>query len=262
MSQEEHPVATDAPGGADTRAAEGVVEIEATAERVWRALTEAAELERWFPLEARVEPGEGGSLFMSWKNEFAGVSEILAWDPPRLLRTTWGWSPEGPAQVTDYTIEGRGGRTMLRVVTSGFPVDPSWDDWVEGTRRGWAFELTSLKHYLERHPGEERDVVYLRRRVALSRDEAWARAFGPDGLGERPLGGEPFDHEPPIQYAAVVDDPPGGLMRLSLEPHGAPGTLDVTLWLQAWGAERGRLAEIDPEWRRLLERLYAEGESV
>ena len=29
--------------------------------------------------------------------------------------------------VTDYRLEARGGSTLLRVVTSGFPADPSWD---------------------------------------------------------------------------------------------------------------------------------------
>lgn len=33
---------------------------------VWRALTEAEELTRWFPLQARVTPGEGGEIWMSW----------------------------------------------------------------------------------------------------------------------------------------------------------------------------------------------------
>lgn len=257
-------------GGADragaTRSAEGSVEIDAPPERVWRALTEAAELERWFPLEARVEPGEGGSIFMSWKNEYAGESEILVWDPPRHLRTSWGAPDEGgPAQVTDYYIEGRkGGGTILRVVTSGFPTDSSWDDWVEGTRKGWRFELESLRRYLEDHDGEDREVVYLRRRVPLTREEAWGRLFGPGGLGGRPLGGEPFDDSPPAQYAAVVDDPPGAVLRVSTEPCG-PGVeaKDVTLWLQAWGGrEAGGLVELQERWREMLGRLFPEGETL
>ncbi|MFQ5890029.1 MAG: SRPBCC domain-containing protein [Gemmatimonadota bacterium] len=251
------------PGAAGTRAAEGTIEIDAPPERVWRALTEAAELERWFPLEARVEPGEGGSIWMSWKNEWAGESEILAWDPARRLRISWGWpDATGHAQVTDYLLEGRGGRTLLRVVTSGFPLDPSWDDWVEGTRRGWRFELESLKHYLERHAGEDRQVIYLRRRVRLPREEVWARIFGPGGLDARSLGGKPFDDEPPLQYAVVVDDPPDALLRVSNEPCylGADGR-DITLWLTAWGGHERRLAEIEAEWSRLLARLYPEGEA-
>lgn len=244
----------------ETRSVKDAVEIEAPPERVWRSLTEAAELERWFPLEARVEPGEGGSIWMSWKNEYAGESEILVWDPPRRLRITWGG--EGSGQVTDYLLEGSEGRTLLRVVTSGFPTDPSWDEWVEGTRFGWRYELRALKHYLEEHEGEDREVVYLRRRVTLPRRQAWERLFSARGLGERPLGGAPFDVTPPRQYAAVVDDPPGAMIRVSTEPC-MPGTdgCDVTLFLTAWGDQEERLARLEATWSPLLEELFPEGET-
>lgn len=244
------------------RTAEGRVDLDAPADRVWRALTEARELERWFPLEARVEPGVGGSLWMSWRNEYEWASEIRAWEPGRHLRISWGGPEEAgePAQVTDYFLEGAGGRTVLRVVTSGFPEDASWDDWVEATRKGWIFELESLRHYLERHAGRDRRVIYLRRRVEIGPDAAWSRLFGPDGLGDRPLGGEPFDHDPPLQYASVASDPAGALFRASLEPcHGIPGTRDVTLWLQAWGADDERMAGLETEWSSLLERLFPGG---
>lgn len=258
------PEASGREPRAATRSAEGSVELDAPPERVWRALTEARELERWFPLEADVEPGEGGSIFMSWKNEYAGASEILAWEPPRLLRTAWGWhEEEGEAQVTEYRLEGGEGRTFLRVVTSGFPTDAAWDEWVEGTRLGWLYELFSLKHYLERHDGEDRGVVYLRRRVSLERSDVWDRLFADDALGARPLGGRIVDVEAPVQYVAIVEDPPGSLLRVSTEPC-APGIegKDVTLFLSAWGEARGRLSALEREWSRLLERLFPEGQPV
>lgn len=266
--------------GMHGRRAEGSVEIDAPPERVWRALTEAAELERWFPLEARVEPGEGGTVWMSWKNEFAGSSRILVWDPPHHLRVSWGEldaeatasapdregeAPAGAAQVTDYLLEGRGGRTLLRAVTTGFPTDATWDDWVEGTRLGWAFELRSLKHYLERHAGKDRSVVYLRRRVGMDRRELWKRLFGPDGLPDRPLGGRPVHEEPPKQYAALVEDPPGAILRISTEP-SAPGieARDVTFWLASWNGESdaARREALRREWSQLLERLFPAGEPL
>ncbi len=262
MTKERSQVTSQEETG--TRSVERVVEVEASPERVWRALTEAAELERWFPLEARVEPGEGGEIFMGWGNEFAGTSGILAWEPPRLLATTWGdWEGEGPDQVTEYRLEPTGDGTRLTVVTSGFPDDPDWDDWVEGTRQGWLFELQSLKHYLEEHAGSDRGVLYLRRRVGLSRAEAWERMFAADGVGERPQGGEPFAVEPPWQYAAVVDDPPSGLLRLTVEPAmGDPDRRDVTVFLSAWGGHDGRLGELGAGWRERLERLFPEGEAL
>lgn len=248
-----------------TRSATGRIEIQASPERIWKALTDAAELERWFPLEARVEPGEGGSIYMSWMNEYAGESEILAWEPPRRLVVSWAWDDKGEhaPQVTEYRIESRGGTTVVRVVTSGFPDDPSWDDFVEGTTRGWAFELRSLKHYLEEHDGEDRAVVYVRRRAAVDRASAWERILGDEGLGARPLRGEVFDHSPPVQYAAVVPELDGGLLRISFEPcMGDTARRDVTLWLQAWGAAREGLPELEARWRPLLERLFPEGQTL
>ncbi|HYN22907.1 MAG TPA: hypothetical protein VE078_18245 [Thermoanaerobaculia bacterium] len=148
-------------------------------------------------------------------------------------------------------------------MTSGFPPDPTWDAWVEGTRQGWRYELASLKHYLERYRGRDREVVYLRRRTPTARGEAWARIMGPDGLGSRLPRGTPFIEEPPLQYAAIVDDPEGGLLRISTEPcFGRDDVRDVTLWLAAYGADGRRMEDLRREWSGLLERLYPEGESV
>jgi uncharacterized protein YndB with AHSA1/START domain len=255
---------TPAPQDLETRSAQGEIEVEATPERVWQALTDEKELVRWFPLDARVEPGSGGSVYLSWLNEFAATTEIQVWDPPRHLRTAWSFHQEGqPTQVTDYYIENRGGRTVVRAVTSGFPLDPSWDGWVEGTERGWAFELRSLKHYLERHAGERRHVVYLRRRIPITNEEAWKRLSGDRELAPWLTGGQPFDQRWGSQYAALVNDPADALFRVSVEP-GGPGTgqREIVLWLSAWGEHQHRLDELQRKWAGLLERLFPEGQAA
>jgi uncharacterized protein YndB with AHSA1/START domain len=48
------------------RRLEKEIEIAVPIEEVWKALTDANELARWFPLEARVTPGLGGNIFVSW----------------------------------------------------------------------------------------------------------------------------------------------------------------------------------------------------
>ncbi|HKY61623.1 MAG TPA: SRPBCC domain-containing protein [Gemmatimonadota bacterium] len=247
-----------------TRAVEAAIEIGVSPETVWRALTEARELERWFPLEARVKPGEGGTVFMSWKNEYEAESRITVWEPGRHLQITWGFTDEEReiTQFTDFHLEGGKGRTVLRVVTSGFPDDPSWDAWYEGTRQGWAYELASLKRYLERYMGQDRDVVYLRRRVKMSGREAWDRLFGPGGLPPRPLDSRPFIESPPVHYAGTVEDR-NALVRVGTEPcMGQPDFRDVTLWVSAWGREPQDLDPLRNEWAALLERLYPEGETL
>ena len=62
------------------------IDIDATPEVVWRALTDAGELMRWFPLQARVTPGKGGTVFWGWDEHWAWESQIDAWEPEHCLR--------------------------------------------------------------------------------------------------------------------------------------------------------------------------------
>jgi uncharacterized protein YndB with AHSA1/START domain len=259
--------ATEAPASTEpTRAAAGEVWIDAPPERVWRALTDARELERWFPLLARVTPGEGGSMRMSWGAEFDEGMEIATWDPPRHLGTLWPW-PKDRAVITDYHIEAEGGGTRVRVVTSGFSMDPEWDAWVEGTNRGWAFELRSLKHYLERHDGEDRRALFLRRRVAAPSGDVWSRLVGEGAVPSRWDEEERLDEAPPVQVAALLADPVGAMVRASVEPvHGPDGVdpdhVDATLWLSIWGEQAERVEALDADWTAWLEQAFPEGQTL
>ena len=53
------------------------IEIAAPVDEVWKALTDPQELTKWFPLEARITPGVGGSLFLSWGPAWEGETQIL-----------------------------------------------------------------------------------------------------------------------------------------------------------------------------------------
>jgi uncharacterized protein YndB with AHSA1/START domain len=61
------------------------------AERVWAAISDPAELVRWFPSAVQVEPRTGGEVRFSGDPYMAGSTGIvLAYDPPRRLAFTWG----------------------------------------------------------------------------------------------------------------------------------------------------------------------------
>ena len=250
--------------GEEIRSASGEIEIDAPPERVWRALTEAAELERWFPLEAKVEPGPDGRIWMGWGNEFGAWSPVEVWDPPHHLRISWTLQDgeEASAQITDYRLEGGDGRTVLRVVTSGFPAGADWDDMVEGTRLGWVFELRQLKHYLEHHDGEDRAAAYLRRRVRIPRSDAWDRLFRP-GTGVETLAGSVFDRTPPWQLALVSAEPPQGMIRITVDPsHDDPEARDVAVFVAAWGQAAEQVPEVAETWRRRLGQVFPEGQAL
>lgn len=61
-------------------------------EKVWRALTEAEHLERWFPTTIEGERAAGASLRFSHQNAelppFEG--EMLTYEPPSLIEFRWG----------------------------------------------------------------------------------------------------------------------------------------------------------------------------
>src|SRR5208282_609835 len=113
------------------RRVEREIEVDAYVEQVWKALTEAKELTRWFPLEARVTPGVGGKIFVSWGPSFEGEAEILAWEPGK----KFAW--KDPMGLVEWTLESRGGKTVVRLLQSGFLGDSDWEnEWFDSTSYG------------------------------------------------------------------------------------------------------------------------------
>ena len=71
------------------RIVEMEITLDAPPEEVWQALTDPEVLTRWFPLEAKVEPGPGGSIFLGWGPEIQGASGIQVWEPGKRLKVAW-----------------------------------------------------------------------------------------------------------------------------------------------------------------------------
>lgn len=285
------------PSSAD-RIIDEVIELDATPEEVWKALTDPDALTSWFPLEAEVEPGEGGHIRMGWGDYFEGTARIEIWEPGSRLRTRWemgsaapeeeetagesrddslippGENEERPARLAvDYLIETGPGGTRLRLVHSGFGRGADWDDWFDGTRRGWDFQLCCLRHWLEQHPGRERSVAWARRPTSLEGATAWELLLGPGGLARRggvagvavgddyrlvtaqgdTLSGTVKIQEPPRQLALTVRELDDGLLRIADE--GMGGTSDLQLFLSVWGVGTAEVAALEERWQRLLDDL-------
>jgi uncharacterized protein YndB with AHSA1/START domain len=157
--------------------------VQAPPDVVWRALTDAEELTRWFPVDARVEPGAGGSIWISWGSGSEGQAPITAWEPNRHFQWT---ETRGPVKLAiDFHLETTGGRTVVRLVQSGFGAGADWDDEFHTVDGGWAYFMAHLRWYLERHRGIARQVTAFRERVTLSRTDALARLTGPQGFSSR-----------------------------------------------------------------------------
>jgi uncharacterized protein YndB with AHSA1/START domain len=259
------PPIADAP---DTRSVTLAVQIDASPDAVWRALTEPAELVRWFSLTASVVPGPGGHLHLHWGEASFDLMPILAWEPERRLSIGMAKPAGAPPPehvVTDFLIEEHpsGRYTTVRIVAHGFDADARWDDFFDGIRRGWRHEIESLRHYLEHHPGRARHVAWARRTIAGDAAAIWTRLAGPrrmaiDGARYRwtaPDGsivtGDICINEPPLDFTGTVDGWRDGLLRIQLEP--SRDAWSVACWLAAWRVEPERLLAVQSAWQAALD---------
>lgn len=70
------------------------IEIAATAEEVWNAITSPSEIRKWFDDVAELEPRQGGTFRFAGQGLPSGASRIDVWDPPRRFKID---SPPAPA---------------------------------------------------------------------------------------------------------------------------------------------------------------------
>ena len=120
------------------------VDIDAPRERVWDLLTDPAELIRWWPDAAELEPRVGGRVVLNFgPGDVSG--EITEWEPPGALGFTWEQSNmPGVRLHVSFTLDDLGGgRSRVSVVHSGFAAAPAEArDAVVG---GWRHFLPRLK---------------------------------------------------------------------------------------------------------------------
>jgi uncharacterized protein YndB with AHSA1/START domain len=188
---------SDRPAG--TRQQEHEIVIDAPIEAVWKAITDADELTRWFVEAAKVVPGVGGTFWISWGGAEEGESRIEVWEPNQKLRLALKPFEMGTAKqdvptamINEYTLERRDGKTVLRFVHSGIPDSPDWDGFYDGTDSGWRSFFRTLRHYLEHHAGKPRTVVKIVGKLPASLEDGWQRLTGPSGFGFQPIAGHAF----------------------------------------------------------------------
>ncbi|MGH7528212.1 MAG: SRPBCC family protein [Gemmatimonadales bacterium] len=265
------------------RAFEMSLDIDAPREDVWRALTQAEELVRWFPLEARVTPGPGGTMFWSWGGGQDWETRIEGWEPGRLLRliqedarpydTQGRMLPPGqaePARIAmEFTLETHQGKTRLRIVHSGFGRGAAWDNELDGITEGWQGELRSLRHYLERHRGKQRHVGRAMLSTTTPRDAAWAKLTGAGGYRVTPAepeAGRPYEvtaptgdrfsgtvelYLPRMTLAGTVRELDDGWLRL-LTWRDATGSTGVWVWLATYAGDGERVQAFAKEAQETL----------
>jgi uncharacterized protein YndB with AHSA1/START domain len=179
----------------ETPAIERELDLAASPDRVWRALTDSAELASWFPQRASIPDEVGGVGWMEWDGHPRFAIRIEAFDPPRYLAWRWASSEQpdfdGSASLVEWTVEpATGGGTTLRLRESGFADVASR----RGNVDGWVQELGELSELLATEPwqrGISRTWTF-----RADPERVW-RAFGdPDELRAWWGGTEPVEIRP------------------------------------------------------------------
>jgi uncharacterized protein YndB with AHSA1/START domain len=119
---------------------------------VWRAITDADELARWFPQRAEWDLRPGGTGTFSWDGYGSFPIRVETVDPPRYLAWRWGEEAETDPDATDsatlveWWLDARDdGGTTLRLRESGFRTSTHRD----GNAEGWTEELGELVALLD-----------------------------------------------------------------------------------------------------------------
>jgi uncharacterized protein YndB with AHSA1/START domain len=228
------------------------IDIDATLDEVWRALTTGEGIARWFAPYAAVTPGEGGSVSVGWDPKEMWEQPITVWEPQRRLQTASEMPKDGRMVrlAVDYYVEVHGGKVRVRLVHSGFD-DSSWDDYIDGLDAGWSFFLFNLKHALERHRGVDRLQQSARFRTTARPGEDHP-VFGAKGLrvqppvgGLRPndacrlsLGGADVDATVAVRHGSRTIAflvPAWTDALLFVEREGMKDTHQLGIWLSLYG---------------------------
>jgi uncharacterized protein YndB with AHSA1/START domain len=118
--------------------------------KVWRALTDKAELRAWFVSvvdydRTDFEPAVGAELTFAYTTGAAeGHGEVTGYDPPKLLEYTW----DGETLRWELAEDGEDACTLVFVTTFD-------DESMSGPLSdGWSAGLDQLANHLREHPAQ------------------------------------------------------------------------------------------------------------
>lgn len=230
------------------------VDIDATLDEVWQALTTGDGIARWFAPFATATPGVGGQIGVGWDPNEIWDAPITVWEPRQRLQTVSEMPTKDGGVVrlaVDYYLEARGGQVRVRLVHSGFDDSDSWDGYIDGLDAGWSYFLLNLKHALERHRGVARQPLSARFKTHAPAG-AEHPVFGLSGLRVQPpvtslrpgdacqltLGGATVAatvaaHHAPRTLAFQV--PAWNDALLFIEREGLKDTHTLGVWLSLYG---------------------------
>ena len=143
---------------------EKTIDLNASVERVWRALTDPAEFGEWFrvKIDTPFTPGQlaRGHILHPGYEHLVWEVRIQTMDRPRRFSFTWhpygidpkvDYSVETPTLV-EFQLEPTPTGTRLMVTESGFDAIPAHrrDEAMRMNDGGWAQQVLNIKAHVER----------------------------------------------------------------------------------------------------------------
>jgi uncharacterized protein YndB with AHSA1/START domain len=142
--------------GVSTPAIVREIELLASPERVWRALTDPAELSRWLAERVALDPRPGGDGWFEWADHGRFAVRLEAVEDRRRLAFRWARHPnvavaDGPSTLVEIELrESPRGGTTLTLRETGFEDAPARADNVGG----WFGAFEGLARHLAAEPWE------------------------------------------------------------------------------------------------------------
>jgi uncharacterized protein YndB with AHSA1/START domain len=156
----------------DTRTIEQSLTVEAPREQVFRALTDADELKRWWITDGTSEPRTGGRFRYEWRMADASLDHVQQGAYEEVVdgeRVSYPWSagPAGDTRVT-FALADRDGTTEVTLTHAGFAAAPETAEIHDRHVQGWQGFLANLKSVLEGGPDNRGAMGVLTARASSS----------------------------------------------------------------------------------------------
>ena len=132
------------------------IDISATPEKVWAALTESDLIAQWFGDDCSLDPTPGGTGHFGWSAHGADFRVVVEHvDRPKTLVYRWaresGVDPvRGNSTVVRFDLTEIDGGTRLNLVETGFDELPDPASAQADNAGGWKAELAELVEFVER----------------------------------------------------------------------------------------------------------------
>jgi uncharacterized protein YndB with AHSA1/START domain len=207
--------------------------IDAPIEAVWKAISDGEELTRWFVDDAKVTPGVGGTISISWGGEEMSSGTIEAWEPNKKLRKKLEPLEMG-ALKSDPAVP------MIDA--------PEWDGFYNGTDTGWGSFFRTLRHYLEHNPGKARTTIKIVGKASGTLEETWPRLLA----AVAPRGTVVFEKAPGVLEVAIPSL--GNAYLWHTGSRAGEGQFVYTM-LSLYGKSPAEVEAIRAEWQPWLEQL-------